>query len=122
MKEEENLIEIPKLGIKIEKSTHHIGKSYDDLKKEFGKKYLEKHLPTYSQLQFLRNLKRYRDKLGLDNTHEFILQEDLISKKKGYVTRFDADSGSICINSQWLSSGGMICAGVRFVFPIGESK
>ncbi len=53
-------IYIPELKIEIQKSIHHKNKSYDDLVKEFGKEYLEENLPTYAQLQFLRNSDKYK--------------------------------------------------------------
>ena len=87
-----NFIKIEELDIEIQKDIHHKNKSYDDLVKEFGKDFLEENLPTYSQLQFLRNSKKYCKKLGLLDTWEFVKQEDEISKKNGYVARFFVDS------------------------------
>ena len=102
--------------IEIQTKIHHKGKSYDELKEEFGEEYLEAHLPTYNQLQILRNLeheKRY--KLGLIDTWEFVKQEDVISKKNGYVAWFYADSGCAGLDCDGDSSGSSSDLGVRFV-------
>ena len=88
---EEDFIKIPELKIKIQKSIHHKNKSYNDLVEEYGEEYLEKHLPTYVQLQWLRNSK-YCKELNLIDPWEFIKQEDLISKKNGFVAGFVANS------------------------------
>jgi len=109
-------IKIPELKIEIQTKIHHKGKSYDELKEEFGEEYLEKHLPTYKQLQTLRNLedeKKY--KLGLIDTWEFVKQEDTISKKNGYVARFYADSDYAYLDCYRGSSGSGSDLGVRFV-------
>ena len=93
-----NFIKIEELNIEIQKDIHHKNKSYDDLVKEFGKEFIEENLPTYAELQFLRNNKKYCKKLGLIDTWEFVRQEDEISKKNGYVARFYAYSGLLaCI-------------------------
>ncbi len=108
-------VKIQELGIEIQSKIHHKNKSYDDLVKEFGKEFLEENLPTYAQLQFLRNSKKYCKKLGLLDTWEFVKQEDEISKKNGYVARFIADSGCCylgCGRDSWDSDSGL---GVRFV-------
>ena len=109
-------IYIKELKIEIQSKIHHKGKSYDDLVEEFGEEYIEKHLPTYSQLQELRNLEhKGKYKLGLIDSWEFVKQEDLISKKNGYVARFCADSGCVYLICDWDSSGAGSGLGVRFV-------
>ncbi len=109
-------IKIPELKIEIQTKIHHKGKSYDELKEEFGEEYLEKHLPTYNQLQTLRNLEyKEKYKLGLIDTWEFVKQEDLISKKNGYVAGFFASSGFADLGCGGGSSGSGSGLGVRFV-------
>ncbi len=119
---DKDFIKIPELNIEIQKSIHHKNKSYDDLIKEFGEEYLEKHLPTYSQLQFLRNSDKYINKLELKDTWEFVKQEDLISKKNGYVARFIADSDCVNLNTYRVSGNSYSGLGVRFVRPIRSKK
>ena len=109
-------IYIKELKIEVQTKIHHKGKSYDDLVEEFGEEYLEKHLLTYSQLQELRNLEyKKKYKLGLIDTWEFVKQEDLISKKNGYVARFFADSVFAYLDCVRYSSNTYSNLGVRFV-------
>jgi endo-beta-N-acetylglucosaminidase D len=105
---------IPELEIAIQTKIHHKDKSYDDLVEEYGKEYLEENLPTDAQLQFLRNSK-YRDQLSLDDTWEFVKQEDKISKEDGYVARFYADSIYAGLDCNGYSSNSDSNLGVRFV-------
>jgi type IV secretory pathway VirB4 component len=116
---------IPELKIEIQTKIHHKGKSYDDLVKELGKEYLESHLPTYSQLQFLRNLAVKENKyteLGLIDTWEFVKQEDEISKKNGYVARFCVGWGVAYLVCDWFSCNSGSFLGVRFVRQISGKK
>lgn len=113
---------IKELDITIEKAIHHKGKSYNDLVEEFGKEYLEEHVPTYSQLQYLRNKKEYIELLELDNTWEFVKQEDLISKENGYVARFNADSDGADLDCNWGPPNWVSGLGVRFVWLGKEIK
>ena len=107
---------IKELKIEVQTKIHHKGKSYDDLVEEFGEEYLEKNLPTYSQLQELRNLEhKGKYKLGLIDSWEFVKQEDLISKKNGYVARFYAYSDYAVLYCNWVSSNSYSYLGVRFV-------
>jgi len=112
---EDYIIKIPKLNIEIEKEIHHKGKSYNDLVKEFGKEFIEKHLPTYAELQFLRNSNKYRKLLNLDDTWEFVKQEDKISKKDGFATRFGANSNRAYLDCYGYPDYGYPSLGVRFV-------
>ena len=116
-------IKIPKLKIEIQSKIHHKGKSYNELKEEFGEEYLEEHLPTYNQLQTLRNLEHKKKyKLGLIDTWEFVKQEDLISRKNGYVARFCADSGYAGLDCSRDSDYSYSGLGVRFVRRTKEKK
>lgn len=109
-------IKIPELKIEIQSKIHHKEKSYDELKEEFGEEYLEEHLPTYNQLQTLRNLEhKEKYKLGLIDTWEFVKQEDLISRKNGYVAGFSAGSGYAYLYCYGDSSDSYSNLGVRFV-------
>jgi hypothetical protein len=108
-------IYIPELKIEIQTKIHHKGKSYDELVKEFGKEYLEKNLPTYAQLQFLRNSNKYKETLGLIDTWEFVKQEDEISKKNNYIARFVAYSGYADLYCFRYSINSNSTLGVRFV-------
>ena len=115
-------MKIPEMEIEIQTQIHHKGKSYDDLVKEFGKEYLEENLPTYAQLQFLRNSEKYIDKLGLLKTWEFVKQEDEISKKNGYVAGFVAYSGCAYLDCVGDSGDSYSSLGVRFARKISRAK
>ncbi len=110
-----DFIKIPELGIEIQSKIHHKDNSYDDLVKEFGKEFLEENLPTYAQLQFLRNSKKYCKKLNLIDTWEFVKQEDEISKKNGYVAGFCAYSDYCYLYWGRDSRDSYSYLGVRFV-------
>lgn len=118
-------IYIKKLDIEIQTKIHHKGKSYDDLIKEFGKEYLEEHLPTYAQLQLLRNLAFKENKyveLGLLDSWEFVKQEDEISRKNGYVARFFAYSDYAYLDCDGYSCSSDSDLGVRFVRKKNKGK
>ena len=108
-------IQIPEKGVEIQKSIHHKGDSYDALVKEFGKETLEKNLPTYELLQWLRNNDKYCKMLGLVDTWEFVVQPDNISKKNGYVARFYAGSDCAGLNCGRDSDYSYSSLGVTFV-------
>jgi len=115
-------IYIKELGIEIQTKIHHKNKSYDELVEEYGKEYLEKNLPTYAQLQFLRNSKKYMNKLGLEDTWEFVQQEDEISKKNGKVARFYANSDYADLDCCWYSGNSYSDLGVRFCKKLKGKK
>ena len=111
-----NWIKIPKLNLEIQNKIHDKGKSYDELVKKYGKKFLEENMPKHSELQFLRNLEnKGKVKLGLIDTYEFVKQEDEISKKNGYVAGFCAYSGVCNLICDWDSRVSYSNLGVRFV-------
>ena len=110
-----NWVKIPELGIEIQNKIHDKNKSYDELVEVYGKKVLEESLPTYAQLQFLRNSKKYCNKLNLLDTWEFVKQEDDISKKNGYVAWFGAGSGFCYLSCGGGSDYSGSDLGVRFV-------
>ena len=107
-------VNIPGLKIEIQNKIHDKNKSYDDLVKIYGKEFLEENMPTYAQLQFLRNSQEYCKKLNLIDTWEFVKQEDKISKKNGCVAGFFADSGICYLNCDWYSDYSDSVLGVRF--------
>lgn len=116
-------IKIPELKIEVQTKIHHKGKSYNELKEEFGEDYLKEHLPTYAQVQKLRNLEhKGKYELGLKKTWEFVKQEDLISEGNGYVARFCAGSGYAYLNCDGSSSVSNSYLGVRFVRKLGDKK
>ncbi len=115
-KDKSEWIYIKELKIEVQTKINHKGKSYDELKEEFGEEYLEENLPTYNELKELRNLEyKGKYKLGLENTWEFVNQEDLIAKEKGKVARFGADSGGLGLDADRGSGGSDSDLGVRFV-------
>ncbi len=116
-------IKIPELKIEIQSKIHHKGKSYDDLKEEFGEEYLEEHLLTYNQLKELKNLEHdEKYDLGLKKTYEFVKQEDLFMKDKGYVARFYANSDYAYLYCDGGSSYSYSYLGVRFVRKLKVKK
>jgi len=115
-------IKVPELGIEIQKNIHHEDKSYNKIVSEFGKEYVEGSLPTYSQLQFLRNSEIYKEILGLIDTWELIKQEDIISKNNGYVARFCADSDGVSVFTNGDASYSTSYLGVRFVRKLRSKK
>ena len=116
-------VKIPELGIEIQNKIHHKNKSYNDLIEEFGEDFLEKSLPTYHQLQVLRNLENAGDyKLGLIDAWEFVKQEDDISKKNSYVARFYSGSDFCYLDCFRYSSSFYSGLGVRFVRPLKVKK
>ena len=115
-KDKSEWIYIKELKIEVQSKINHKRKSYDKLKEEFGEEYLEKHLLTFNEAQKLRNLESEgKYKLGLKNTWEFCKQEDLISKKKGLVARFYANSYCLFLVTDGDSDYSDSDLGVRFV-------
>ncbi len=111
-----DFIYIKELGIEVQKEIHHKNKSYNDLVKEFGKEFLEENLPTYSELQALRNLEhKGKYKLGLIDTWEFVKQEDEISKKNDRIAGFNAGSDCCYLGCYRYSSYSDSYLGVRFI-------
>lgn len=115
-KDKSEWIYIKELKKEVQTKIHHKGKSYNELKEEFGEEYLEKHLPTYKQLQDLRNLEhKGKYKLGLIDSWEFVKQEDLISKKNGYIAGFFADSDFVYLYAGRFAGDSDSDLGVRFI-------
>ena len=57
----------------------------------------------------------YAEQLGLDNTWEFVEQEDDLMKEKGYVARFNADSDRANLYCVGDPANANASLGVRFV-------
>lgn len=109
--EKNDWIKIPELKIEVQTKIHHKNKTYAECEKDLEK---GESIPTYEQVQWLRNSK-YKDKLNLDDSYEFVQNPDNISKENGYVARFYADSGYAGLGCGGGSSGSDSVLGVRFV-------
>lgn len=102
---------ISELKIEVQTKIHHKGKTYAECEKDLSK---EELIPTYEQIQWLRNSK-YKDQLNLLDTWEFVQNPDNISKENGYVARFYAGSDYAVLYCYWDSDGSYSALGVRFV-------
>ncbi len=101
---------IPELKIEVQTKIHHKDKTYAECEKDLSK---GESIPTYEQIQWLRNSK-YRDQLNLLDTWEFVQNPDKISKDNDYVARFDAGSDCANLGCDWDSSYANSGLGVRF--------
>ena len=112
--EESEWLYIPELKIEIQTKIHHKNKTYKECEEYLGKR---ESIPTYEQIQWLRNSK-YIDKLNLRDTWEFVQNPDKISKENGYVAGFyvDSDYAYLYCNGGSGNSGSSL--GVRFVRKI----
>ncbi len=104
-------IKIPELKIEVQTKIHHKNKTYAECEKDLSK---GESLPTYEQIQWLRNSK-YRDQLNLIDSWEFVQNPDKISKDNGYVARFYAGSVYADLDCDRNSSDSYSDLGVRFV-------
>lgn len=126
IEEESNWIKIPNTDYEIEKDVHHKGKSYNQLKEEFGEEYLEEHLPN---LKLLAEIFEHEDllktlKMDCSSTKDDFYFKQPIPKnrEKGYVARFYADSDYAsldCYGDAWDSYS---YRGVRFVRKVKARK
>ena len=115
-------LDIPELNISVEIEVHDKDKSWDDL--NLSKR--EKELLTAEQCIWLANSK-YAKQLKMDGSSSeddfFIQQPFNLSRKNGYVARFDADSDYAVLGCVRDSSYSYSYLGVRFVRKIsGSSK
>jgi hypothetical protein len=101
-------IKIPKLKIEVETEIHDNGRWLKDIKIPKGWRLLK-----VNEIFWLRNSK-YRDKLNLLKTWEFIEQPDKISKKNGYVARFIAYSVRAVLSCNRYPDFSNSALGVRF--------
>ena len=102
---------IPELKIEIQTKIHHKNKTYAECEKDLSK---GESIPTYEQIQWLRNSK-YKNKLNLDDTWEFVQNPDNISKENGYVAGFGAGSDCAYLDCDGGSSYSYSDLGVRFL-------
>ena len=114
LKKEQDVSEwiyISELKIEIQTKIHHKNKTYKECEDDLGKGEL---IPTYEQIQWLRNSK-YKDQLNLDDTWEFVQNPDNISKEKNYVAWFCAGSDFAGLDCDGGSDVSYSSLGVRFV-------
>ena len=111
-------IKIPELKIEVQSKIHHKDKTYAECEKDLSK---EESIPTYEQIQWLRNSK-YRDQLNLKDSWEFVQNPDKISKENGYVAGFFALSGFAYLDCDVGSSYSISVLGVRFVRGLKMKK
>ena len=102
---------ISELKIEVQTKIHHKNKTYAECEKDLGE---GESIPTYEQIQWLRNSK-YRDQLGLLDTWEFVQNPDNISKENGCVARFFVGSDVAVLNCYRDSDDSGSALGVRFV-------
>ena len=102
---------ISELKIEVQTKIHHKDKTYAECEKDLSK---GESIPTYEQIQWLRNSK-YRDLLNLLDTWEFIQNPDNISKENNYVARFYAGSDYAYLDCGRGSGDSGSALGVRFV-------
>ncbi len=111
-------IYIPELKIEIQTKIHHKDKTYEECEKDLSD---GESIPTYEQIQWLRNSK-YINQLNLLDTWEFVQNPDNISKKNGYVAGFIAGSDYAGLNCDRGSSNAGSNLGVRFVRKKNSGK
>lgn len=104
-------MKIKELNIEIETEIHEKGKTFAEAIKSCPKGF---RIPTYAELQWLRNSK-YCKELGLLDTWEFVRQDDKISKKNNYVAWFNADSDGAYLSCDGDPGSSDSSFGVRFV-------
>jgi hypothetical protein len=106
--EKAKTLKIPELKIEVETEIHDKGKCLKDITIPKGWRLLK-----VDEIFWLRNSK-YRDKLNLLYTWEFIEQPDEISKKNGYVAWFSALSDWAVLHCNWSPGYSDSGLGVRF--------
>jgi len=102
---------ISELKIEVQTKIHHKDKTYAECEKDLSK---GESIPTYEQIQWLRNSK-YRNQLNLLDTWEFVQNPDDISKKNNYVAGFCAGSDYANLDCDWDADYSDSALGVRFV-------
>ncbi len=112
-------LDIPELKISVEIEVHDKGKSWDKL----GLSEKEDQLLTYDQVVFLANSK-YAKVLKMDGSSSkddfFIKQPFDLSRKNGYVARFDAYSDYCYLDCYGDSRYSGSYLGVRFCKKISK--
>ena len=102
---------ISELKIEVQTKIHHKDKTYVECEKDLSK---GESIPTYEQIQWLRNSK-YRDQLNLLDTWEFVQNPDNVSKENNYVAGFCAGSDFAYLDCGRYSGYSDSALGVRFV-------
>ena len=114
-------IDIPELGISVEKEVHNKNESWDKLNLSER----EKELLTAEQCIWLANSK-YAKQLKMDgsssNDDFFIQQPFDLSRKNGYVARFIVYSVYAYLYCSWGSDDSDSALGVRFAKKIQKEK
>lgn len=107
-----DLVIVPEKKIIIQKTIHHLNSTYVECLQDCPKGW---KIPTYKILQWLRNNPKYRDLLNLAKIYEFVQNPDKISKEKGYVARFYADSNGAILSCGRGPSYSSASLGVRYI-------
>lgn len=109
---ESDWVKIPELKIEVQKEIHHKDQTLANALKDLKK---GERIPTYAELQWLRNSDKYREMLNLVDTWEFVKQEDKLSKNNNYVARFYANSDGAVLDCYRDPVSANASLGVRFV-------
>ncbi len=114
-------LDIPELGISVEKEVHDKNKSWDDLNLSER----EKELLTVEQCIWLANSK-YAKQLKIDGSStkdDFFIQQPFdLNKKNGYVAWFYLGSDCAILDCYWYSDYSYSSLGVRFARKIQKEK
>ncbi len=114
-------LDIPELKISVEIEVHDKDKSWDDLKLSER----EKELLTAEQCIWLANSK-YAEQLKMDGSStkdDFFIQQPFdLSRKNGYVARFNVDSDFANLGCNRDSDYSYSMLGVRFVRKISKKE
>ncbi|MEK6894626.1 MAG: hypothetical protein AABX10_04135 [Nanoarchaeota archaeon] len=101
----------------VEKSIHHNGEKYSDCEKDCPKGW---QILTYQLLQGIRNDSSLRKEFNLLNTYEYIQNPDSLSKGKGFVAWFYANSNGPLMYFNKVPSFHDTSLGVRYVREISK--
>jgi hypothetical protein len=104
---------IKEMGIEIEMEIHHNNKIYAECEKDCPEGW---EIATYPILQELRNNPKYREKLNLEITWEFVQNPDTFSKQAGRVARLYAPTSDRAgLYCGGVPSDSYDCLGVRYM-------
>ena len=102
----------------LETVTHHHNQTYAEYEEDCPEGW---EIPAYWQLQSARNSPD-RDKFNLLNTWEFVQNPDALSKERGYVARFSADSGRANLDCGRDINGRYAPLGGRYIREISQAE
>lgn len=114
-------IDIPELGIQVERDVHDKDKSWQDL----GLSYDRKDLLTVEQCIWLANSKYAKDlKMdGSSSDDDFFIQQPFeLNKKNNYLARFIANSDWANLDCDRYAENRNASLGVRYVRPLPKGK